>query len=127
MSANQHEQVTLHSLMQGVRVNEFEWLCGEQQCRVPASEAAKRGELATQFVHWLFDSYLIPLLQVRVQSCLLLTHQATFYATETAATRYGTVYYPHAAWASAAVPHLEHLAETLLEELTAVSRVNSHR
>lgn len=53
--------------MQGVRANDLTWLCVEQQQRVPASEATKRRELATQFIHWLFDCYIIPLLQVSLQ------------------------------------------------------------
>lgn len=64
VTLNQNELITVHSIMQGVRVNELEWLCVEHHPRVPAAEAAKRQELGTQFMRWLFDSYLIPLLQV---------------------------------------------------------------
>ncbi|BEJ01730.1 hypothetical protein CcaverHIS631_0604120 [Cutaneotrichosporon cavernicola] len=105
VTLNQNELITVHSLMQGVRVNELEWLCVKQQSRVPASEASKRRELATQFIHWLFNNYLIPLLK------------STFYATETPTTGYGTVYFHHAAWANASVPHLNMLVATVLEEL----------
>lgn len=62
--------MTLHSIMQGIRANEFEWLCVEQPHRVPVSEAKKRQELASQFVHWLFEQHLIPLLQVSSGSSL---------------------------------------------------------
>ncbi|CAK9784445.1 unnamed protein product [Cutaneotrichosporon oleaginosum] len=105
VTLNQNELINVHSLMQGVRVDELTWLCVEHKQRVPISEATKRRELATQFMHWLFDSFLIPLLQ------------ATFYATETPTTGYGTVYFHHAAWASASTPHIAKLAATTLEEL----------
>lgn len=64
VSSKRGEPMTLHSIMQGIRANEFEWLCVEQPHRAPASEAKKRQELASQFIHWLFDQHLIPLLQV---------------------------------------------------------------
>ena len=42
--------------------------------------------------------------------------------TETAETRYQTVYYDHEEWARATRPHFEHLQETLLEPLGADER-----
>lgn len=121
VTLNQNELITVHSIMQGVHVNELDWLCVEQQQRVTASESVKRREMATQFMHWLFDSYLIPLLQVSVdERPCQLNGQATFYATETQSTGYGTVYFHHAAWVSASRPHLDKLAATVLEELDPV-------
>lgn len=46
--------------------------------------------------------------------------QASFYATETASTRYETVYYAHDTWLNATEPHLRELEATLLEELDEV-------
>jgi hypothetical protein len=51
-----------------------------------------------------------------------LTWQASFYATETATTRYETVYYSHDAWARTTEPHLKKLQGELLEELDEVSQ-----
>jgi hypothetical protein len=47
--------------------------------------------------------------------------QNTFYATETAATRYKIVYYPHEAWSLATKPHFDHLQQNFLQELDSVS------
>lgn len=120
VALNQNELITVHSIMQGVCVDELEWLCVKHQHRVPVSEAGKRRELATRFMHWLFDSYLIPLLQVSWMVLVGADEQATFYATETPTTGYRTVYFHHTAWASASVPHLGKLAATVLEELAPV-------
>lgn len=50
-----------------------------------------------------------------------LTGQNTFYITETAATRYETVYFLHEDWDVATQPHLRQLEAELLEELPTVS------
>ena len=97
----------------------WRYIGGSLQC--DRSRLWERRRLAEQFVLWLFEKYFIPLLQVRVILFVALTLQASFYATETAAARYETVYYAHDAWASATEPHLRDLESSLLEELTMVS------
>lgn len=59
-----YEQISVHSLVQGLRINDFTWLCVGDSQRVPPHEAAKRRQLVEQFIYWLFDQFLIPLLQV---------------------------------------------------------------
>jgi hypothetical protein len=46
--------------------------------------------------------------------------QNTFYITETAQTRYQTVYYSHDDWLIATKPHFRKLEKQLLVELTPV-------
>jgi hypothetical protein len=84
--------------------------------------------IAQDLVFWFFSELLIPLLKVRALLRFIalspsphVTHaQNTFYITETAATRYETVYHLHADWARVAEPHFAELERGLLEPLTAV-------
>ncbi|KAL1408231.1 Telomerase reverse transcriptase [Vanrija albida] len=103
--AKMYEPISVHTLLQGLRINDMTWLAAGEDRRVPPQEAIKRRQLAQEFLTWLFDSYIIPLLR------------SSFYVTETADTRYETVYYPHAEWAQATEPHLRVLENNLLEEL----------
>lgn len=57
------EPISLHTVMQDMRVNDMVWLCvGER--RVSPQEASKRRQLAEAFILWLFDDAIIPLLRV---------------------------------------------------------------
>jgi telomerase reverse transcriptase len=47
--------------------------------------------------------------------------QNTFYVTETAATKYQTVYYSHKAWMEAIKPHFERLQQSNLVEISKVT------
>lgn len=49
-----------------------------------------------------------------------LSGQNTFYVTETAATRYQTVYFAHEDWSNATKPHFESLQLDFLKELDSV-------
>ncbi|WVQ79296.1 hypothetical protein IAT38_001393 [Cryptococcus sp. DSM 104549] len=115
IKAKQHEPITLHSLLQGLRVNDFEWLAppAQEGQRAPQGEMKMRAGLVQDLVKWLFDDFLVPLLQ------------NTFYATETAVTKYETVYYLQEDWARATRPHFEKLQATLLKELSS-KRKKSH-
>ncbi|WWC92913.1 uncharacterized protein L201_007875 [Kwoniella dendrophila CBS 6074] len=103
----QYEPVNLHSLVQGVRSKDFEWLTihSDIKQRVNVTEAEKRSSLAADLVLWIFEGFLIPLLR------------NTFYITETSTTRYETVFYIHEEWKKATKPHLEGLKTDLLVEL----------
>lgn len=59
-----YEPISLHSLVQGLRINDITWLALGEGRRVPPQEAAKRRQLMEQFIFWLFHSYIIPLLRV---------------------------------------------------------------
>ncbi|KAL7424993.1 Telomerase reverse transcriptase [Cryptotrichosporon argae] len=103
--AKLHEPLTLHTAVQDLRVNDIAWLGLDMTTRINAAEAAKRRELAEAFVYWLLDGLIIPLIR------------ASFYVTETAETRYETVYFAHRHWARATSPHFKLLQGALLSEL----------
>ncbi|WVF68547.1 hypothetical protein IAT40_003315 [Kwoniella sp. CBS 6097] len=103
----QHETITLHDIIQGLRTEDFEWcrVLSDKVQRVNQSEALKRTRLLEDFVKWVTGDLVIPLLK------------NTFYVTETASTRYETVYYLHEDWQKATRPHMDELQGKLLTEL----------
>ncbi|KAK4689413.1 telomerase reverse transcriptase, partial [Tremellales sp. Uapishka_1] len=110
VGAKQHEPISLHSLTQGLKINDFAWLSMTMGKRVSPQEATKRRQLIGEFIRWLFERYLVPLLK------------NTFYVTETASTKYETVYYSHDDWEAATKPHFCDLEESLLEPLPESKR-----
>ncbi|KAK8849571.1 hypothetical protein IAR55_004906 [Kwoniella newhampshirensis] len=105
VQVKQYEPVSLHSLLDGIAISDFDWLGYGGDQRATQSEMTMRRQLVEDFVKWLFDDFLVPLLK------------NTFYITETAATRYETVYYSQEEWAQATKPHFEQLQQNLLKEL----------
>ena len=64
--AKQYEPINLHSLMQGLRINDFTWLIFDKIGKTTAQEMEKRRGLVQQFILWIFDGYLMPLLRVSI-------------------------------------------------------------
>jgi telomerase reverse transcriptase len=60
----QHEPVSIHVLLQNIRVNDFSWLCVSQSSRVPPQELDKRRRLVEELIHWMFEQFIMPLLKV---------------------------------------------------------------
>ncbi|RXK34877.1 hypothetical protein M231_07866 [Tremella mesenterica] len=103
--AKQYEPISLHSLIQGFNTRDLTCLALDPHERCNMQETRKRQSLSNEFIFWIFNDLLIPLLK----NCC--------YITETSATRYETVYYLHDEWAFATRPHFRQLEEDLLEEL----------
>ncbi|OXH32063.1 telomerase reverse transcriptase [Cryptococcus neoformans] len=107
ITAKQFETISLHSLSQNLRINDFRWLhedIGSGQ-RVVPGEMKKRKELVLSLIHWIFECFLVPLIK------------NSFYVTETATTKYETVYYSQKDWNKAVRPHYQKLQDSLLEEI----------
>ncbi|KAL0249996.1 hypothetical protein I308_103299 [Cryptococcus tetragattii IND107] len=107
ITAKQFETTSLHSLSQNLRINDFRWLHGNNRSgqRVAPGEMKKRKELVLDLIHWIFECFLIPLIK------------NSFYVTETATTKYETVYYSQKDWNKAVRPHYRSLQDNLLEEI----------
>ncbi|KIR60061.1 telomerase reverse transcriptase [Cryptococcus bacillisporus CA1873] len=107
ITAKQFETTSLHSLSQKLRINDFRWLHGNNRSgqRVAPGEMKKRKELVLDLIHWIFECFLIPLIK------------NSFYVTETATTKYETVYYSQKDWNKAVRPHYRSLQDNLLEEI----------
>ena len=62
--AKRFQPLTLHEMMQDLRIDDIAWLSTDSNCRINRNETIKRRRLAEDFVFWLFNDYLIPLLKV---------------------------------------------------------------
>jgi hypothetical protein len=70
ISMRRYETFTLHTILQGFRISDCEWLMPSnpatlKQTRVSTSDSQKRLELLQEFSLWYFEWFLIPLLRVR--------------------------------------------------------------
>lgn len=67
VSAKQFEPITLHSLLVDIRINDFYWLSDTSTSTperiTPQQDVIRRG-LVEQFMFWLFNDYLVPLIKV---------------------------------------------------------------
>lgn len=71
ISCRRFETLNLHRVLQGFSTSDCEWLmppgrAALRQGRVSVSDSLKRRELLEDFVFWYFDSFVIPLLKVRL-------------------------------------------------------------
>jgi len=69
------------------------------------TDASKRRELLAEFIYWLFDSFLIPLLR------------AHFYITETGVDRNRIFYFRHDVWKILSEPALTNLKASMFREM----------
>ena len=64
------ESITLHSVLQGFSTQECDWLLPRNHAarhqRPSVTDAIKRRELVEEFLYWYFDSFVIPVLRVRI-------------------------------------------------------------
>ena len=89
------ESLTLHHVIQDLKINSVEWLKPPKTLsskKMAKSDYEKRHEIFQEFVYYLFDSLLIPLLR---------TH---FYITESASHGKRLFYFRHDVWRKVVEP-----------------------
>lgn len=67
LTLRRHESFTLHSVLVGFRTTDCAWLAPagiKLEARVTPGDSQKRTELLQEFLWWLFDGFLIPLIKV---------------------------------------------------------------
>ena len=118
------ESLTLHQVTQKVHVRLFSpscWVCTEPRqittiswlyppsqdkgYKLSKSDLDKRTEIFLEFVYWVFDSFLIPLIRTN------------FHVTESNAHRNRLFYFRHDVWRMLAEPALKTLRLNMFEEL----------
>lgn len=91
------ETMSLHQVMQGMRVKSIEWLgspkTGKGQ-NLSKSDFSKRVELLQEYSYYLLDSILIPLIR------------SNFYVTESSSHRNRLFYFRHDIWRKLSEPSL---------------------
>lgn len=90
------ESMALHQVVQSIRISSITWLaCPRSQGqKMSRSDHAKRLELLNEFLYYLFDSLLIPLIR------------AHFYVTESSTHRNRLFYFRHDVWRKISEPSL---------------------
>lgn len=102
------ESTSLHQVCQNIRVAAIPWLVPPgmlQGRKLSKQERDKRLILLWEFMYYVFDSILIPLVQ------------ANFYATETGTQRNKLFYFRHDVWRKMAEPSLASLRTGLYQQM----------
>ncbi len=97
--------MTLHQLLQGIRISDVGWLHDARCKKVTKEEDLHRRALLAELVYFLFDSFLMPLLRT------------TFYSTEAQRYRYRVLYFRQDDWMTLSGPLLDRLKESLFQHV----------
>ncbi|KAL8370639.1 hypothetical protein RB595_000827 [Gaeumannomyces hyphopodioides] len=101
------ETMNLHELKQGFKITEIGWLAppGAAGQKTSRTDMGKRTEIFLEFLYYLFDSLLIPLLR------------SNFYVTESSGHRSRLFYFRHDVWRSIAEPAMSTLKDKMFDEV----------
>ncbi|KAL1956097.1 hypothetical protein VTO42DRAFT_7616 [Malbranchea cinnamomea] len=108
-----YESLSLHEVSQGLKITSIPWLQPPKKSegspdtpgKVSLSDIRKRTEIFLEFVYYLFDSLLIPLIR------------CNFYVTESGVHRNRLFYFRHDVWRKLAEPSIMELKTSLFEEV----------
>lgn len=85
------------------------WLAPADGHRVSnPTDLSKRHQLAGEFIFWLFQSYIVPLLR------------NTFYITDSSSHRNRMFYYRHDLWSAITQPELQKFCRTIFGRVNQV-------
>ncbi|KAL7267279.1 Telomerase reverse transcriptase [Rhizina undulata] len=104
-----YESLSLHEIMHGLKLTNFAWLApvnsppSNLAAKLSLSDANKRKELLAEFIYWLFDSFLMPLLS------------SHFYISESNNHRNRIFFFRHDVWKRLSEPALEKLKTEMFE------------
>lgn len=104
------ETMSLDQVCQRLRLGCLAWLAPakmSKRTRLSKLERGKRLEILREFVYYLFDSLLIPLIQ------------SNFYVTETGSQRNRLFYFRHDVWRKMAEPSLAMIRSGVYQQLTS--------
>ena len=91
------ESMSLHEVVQGISLKSINWLASDPQFtaqNMSLSEKDKRTELLHEFIYYIFDSLMIPLIA------------SNFYVTESGLHRNRLIYFRHDVWQRLCLPTL---------------------
>ncbi|KAJ4338970.1 Telomerase reverse transcriptase [Ascochyta clinopodiicola] len=108
VSLRKFETLTLHQVTQKLQITSLAWLHlpgQDETAKLARSDFEKRKEIFQEFVYWIFDSFLIPLIR------------SNFYVTESNAHRNRLFYFRHDVWRMLTEPSLSTLRLKMFEEM----------
>ncbi|KAF2969504.1 hypothetical protein GQX73_g4071 [Xylaria multiplex] len=108
MSLRLYESIALHELTQGLKMIDIDWLTPPQLVgnKTSLTDIQKRREILNEFLYFLFDSILIPLVR------------SNFYVTESNTDKYRVFFFRHDVWRSLVEPAMIILKGKILEEVS---------
>jgi telomerase reverse transcriptase len=121
------ENISLHTVLKDIRVlstkvfpdnqiSDIPWLApanNSTTSKMSRPDFEKRVQLFEEFIYWLFDSFIIHLLR------------SNFYVTETAVHKNRVFYFRHDIWRRISTPSISKLKESMLTEVSKVSRLRN--
>ncbi|KAI8178655.1 Telomerase reverse transcriptase [Colletotrichum sp. SAR 10_75] len=109
------ESMSLEEVTDGIKVTAMDWLAPPKLKGMKASQSdmKKRLEILHEFLYYVFDSILIPLLR------------SNFYITESSSHRYRLFFFRHDVWRYVAEPAMATLRANMLEEERNPSKLGS--
>ncbi|KAF3355829.1 hypothetical protein VdG1_06567 [Verticillium dahliae VDG1] len=101
------ESLSLSEVASGLKVTDIGWLAppGLKSQKTSLTDMNKRLEILNEFLYYVFDSLLIPLLR------------SNFYVTESSVHRYKLFFFRHDIWRYVAEPAMAELKATMFEEV----------
>lgn len=101
------EQLSLHEVTQDLKLTDMDWLVSPslRGQKSSLSETQKRLEILLEFVYYVYDSILIPLIR------------SNFYVTESNVHKYRLFFFRHDTWRYVAEPAMAALKTTMFEEV----------
>ncbi|KAL9578805.1 MAG: hypothetical protein Q9212_005488, partial [Teloschistes hypoglaucus] len=102
------ESLTLHAICQDLKISSMAWLApphlGEAN-HISSSDLGKRKEILHEFLYYLFDSFLIPLIR------------SNFYVTESNLHKNRIFYFRHDVWKALTEPEVARIKQSMFEEI----------
>ncbi|KAL9095597.1 MAG: hypothetical protein Q9165_002029 [Trypethelium subeluteriae] len=108
IKARKYESATLHDVLDGIKIHEIWWLVPlsiSPNSKLSLTDFQKRKEIFMEFLYYVFDSFLIPLIR------------SNFYVTESNVNRNVLFYFRHDVWRSLAEPSLSQLRLSMFDEI----------
>ncbi|EFX01630.1 telomerase reverse [Grosmannia clavigera kw1407] len=101
------ETLNLHDLMQGIKISDILWLAppGLRKGKISQTDVQKRRQIFAEFLYYLFDSFLIPLVR------------SNFYVTESSSHRNKLFFFRHDVWRRITEPALVGLKARMFEDI----------
>ncbi|PGH05494.1 hypothetical protein AJ79_06801 [Helicocarpus griseus UAMH5409] len=112
------ESLSLHEVAQGLKITCVRWLQPPSElpsAKLSASDIRKRTEMFLEFVYYIFDSLLIPLIR------------SNFYVTESSVHRNRLFYFRHDVWRRLAEPLIAQLKLSTFQEVKRNSAEDTGR
>ncbi|KFY02560.1 hypothetical protein O988_02079 [Pseudogymnoascus sp. VKM F-3808] len=101
------ETLSLHDVVQGMKISAIPWLnCGNtENVKISRSDTRKRWEIFYEFMYYIFDSLIIPLIR------------CNFHVTESGVHRYRLFFFRQDVWRNLAEPAMASLKHAMFEEV----------